>query len=210
MNEIKLIPFTSLRPSVEYKHQQTKHHWFRLWLIAWSVPSQYLNQCWNIVNSNLRNKLQWNLNRNVTIFVHKNAFEIVIWEMVSFEGSKVYLKVYLSVPDCMHIGPRFNDIRLYFQGDSIHCLSTLRLRQNGSHFTNNIFKCIFLMKNIYILTKISFKFPLKGLIQNDPALVQIMAWHWTGDKALSHHMKINTCINQTWSVNIVMKACWNK
>ena len=24
-------------------------------------PDNYLNQCWNIVNSNLRNKLQWNL-----------------------------------------------------------------------------------------------------------------------------------------------------
>ena len=28
---------------------------------GWSVPSHYLNQCWNTVNSNFRNKLQWNL-----------------------------------------------------------------------------------------------------------------------------------------------------
>ena len=28
------------------------------------MPSHYLNQFWNIVNSNLRNKLQWNLKRN--------------------------------------------------------------------------------------------------------------------------------------------------
>ena len=28
--------------------------WFRWWLVAWSAPSHYLNQCWNIVNSNLR------------------------------------------------------------------------------------------------------------------------------------------------------------
>ena len=30
-------------------------------IFAWSAPSHYLNQCWNIVNSNLRNKLQGNL-----------------------------------------------------------------------------------------------------------------------------------------------------
>ena len=31
------------------------------------MPSHYLNQCWNIVNLNLRNKLQWNLKAK---FVH--------------------------------------------------------------------------------------------------------------------------------------------
>ena len=38
------------------------HHWFRSWLVAWSAPSHYLNQCWDIVNWTLRNKLQWHLN----------------------------------------------------------------------------------------------------------------------------------------------------
>ena len=32
--------------------------------VTWSVPHHYLNWCWNIVNSNLVNKLQWNLKRN--------------------------------------------------------------------------------------------------------------------------------------------------
>ena len=34
------------------------HHWFRQWLVAYSAPSHYLNQCWNTVNLTLRNKLQ--------------------------------------------------------------------------------------------------------------------------------------------------------
>ena len=33
-------------------------------LVAWSVPSHYLNHCWNNINSNAWNKLQWNLMRN--------------------------------------------------------------------------------------------------------------------------------------------------
>ena len=42
------------------------------------MPSHYLNQCWNIVNFNLRNKLQWNINRNSYIFIQENAFENVV------------------------------------------------------------------------------------------------------------------------------------
>ena len=36
-----------------------------------------------------------------------------------------------------------------------------------------------------IFVKISLKFVPKGLIDNKPALVQIMAWGLTGDKPLS-------------------------
>ena len=54
----------SLRPS-RYKYQ----HWFRYWLVAWSAPSHYLNQCWNIINWTPRNKLQWNLKGNSHIFI---------------------------------------------------------------------------------------------------------------------------------------------
>ena len=39
--------------------------------------SYYLNQCWNIVNWTLRNKLQWNINQNSYIFIQGNASENV-------------------------------------------------------------------------------------------------------------------------------------
>ena len=48
---------------------------FILWLVTWSVPSHYLNQCWNIANWTLRNKLQWNFDKNSYIFIQENAFE---------------------------------------------------------------------------------------------------------------------------------------
>ena len=47
------------------------------------APSRNLNQCWNTVNSNLRNKLQWNLERNSYIFIHENVFENVVCEMAA-------------------------------------------------------------------------------------------------------------------------------
>ena len=67
-------------------------------------------------------------------------------------------------------------------------LNTLRLRQNGRHFTDDIFKCIFLNKSVWILIKISLKFVPKGPINNIPALVQIMACRRPGDKPLSEPM----------------------
>ena len=68
---------------------------------------------------------------------------------------------------------------------------TLRLRQNGCHFTDDIFKCIFLNENVSIAIKISLKFVPKGPINNIPALVQIMAWRHPGDKSLSEPMMVS-------------------
>ena len=73
----------SLRPDDAYIHKKTHQHWFRQWLVAWSVPSHCLNQCWGIVNWTLRNKLQWNFNQNSQLFIHKDAFENVVWKMAA-------------------------------------------------------------------------------------------------------------------------------
>ena len=52
----------------------------------------------------------------------------------------------------------------------------LRPRQNGRHFADVIFKCIFLNENVWMPIKISLKFVPKVPINNIPVLVQIMAW----------------------------------
>ena len=49
-------------------------------------------------------------------------------------------------------------------------------------------KCIFLNENDRILIWISLKFVTWSLINNKPALVQVMAWRWIGDKSLSEPM----------------------
>ena len=48
---------------------------------------------------------------------------------------------------------------------------TLTPRQNGCHFADAIFKCIFLNENVWIVIKISLQFVPKGPINNIPALV---------------------------------------
>ena len=66
--------------------------------------------------------------------------------------------------------------------------NTLRPGQNGRHFPDDLFQCIFLNENVWIAIKISLKFVSKCLIVNIPALVQIMAWRRLGDKPLSEPM----------------------
>ena len=70
-------------------------------------------------------------------------------------------------------------------------VNSLRPRQNGRHFADDIFKCIFLNENVWIPIKISLKFVPKGPIDNIPALVQIMAWRRPGDKPLSEPMMVS-------------------
>ena len=69
-------------------------------------------------------------------------------------------------------------------------LNTLRPRQNGRRFADDTFKCIFLNENVRILIKISLKFVPQGVINNNPALVQVMAWRHPGDKPLSEPMMV--------------------
>ena len=52
--------------------------------------------------------------------------------------------------------------------------SSLRPRQNGRHFPDDIFKCKFVNKNTWISIKISLKSVPKDPINNIPALVQIV------------------------------------
>ena len=59
---------------------------------TWTAPSHYLNQCWNIVNWTLRNKLQWNYSLNSNIFFQKNALENVVCIIVSISSRPQWVK----------------------------------------------------------------------------------------------------------------------
>ena len=57
------------------------------WLVAWSLPSPYMSQCWNIVNSNLRrNKIQRSLK-----WTHRFSFKKMHLKMASAKWRPFYL-----------------------------------------------------------------------------------------------------------------------
>ena len=94
-------------------------------------------------------------------------------------------------------------------------INTLRPRQNGRRFADDTFKRIFLNENVRISIKISLNFVPKGPINNNPALVQIMAWRRSGDKSLSEPMMVSLltliCVTQPQWVNRVKTfyGLWN-
>ena len=83
--------------------------------------------------------------------------------------------------------------------------NTLGPGQNGRHFPDDIFKCIFLNENTSISIHISLNVVPEGRINNIPALVQIMAWRRSGDKPLSEPMMVSLlshiCVTRPQWVN---------
>ena len=109
-------------------------------------------------------------------------------------------------------------------------LNTLRPRQNVRRFADDTFKRIFLHENVKISIKIPLKSVPKGPINNNPSLVQIMAWRRSGDKPLSEPMMVSLLthicvtrpqwvklfasnnVSSTWMCDFVIfnhSHCWN-
>ena len=97
----------------------------------------------------------------------------------------------ISNSDLLH---SFNHWDIYLSS-GFHALelfiNILRPRQNGRHFADDIFKCLFLNENIWIFLKISLKFVPKVRIINISALVQIMACRLVGAKPLSEPIMVS-------------------
>ena len=111
----------------------------------------------------------------------------------------LYWAVHGSQPAFLHILYKLSRLHDCWCPGS-YDINSLRPRQNGRLFADDTFKRIFLNDNIRISTKTSLKFVPKGLINNIPALVLIMAWRRPGDKPLSEPMLVRslTHICVTW------------
>ena len=73
--------------------------------------------------------------------------------------------------------------------------NTLKPKKNGCHFTDYVFKCIFLHENVWILLRSSLKFVPKVPINNILSLFQIMSWWWSGNKPLSEPMIVRLYVS---------------
>ena len=68
--------------------------WHHMELLnSWSTPSHYQNQCWDIIDKTLRNKLQWIFSRNSNIFIQENAFESVVCEKAAILSRPQWVKL---------------------------------------------------------------------------------------------------------------------
>ena len=129
--------------------------------------------------------------------------QVMHWLYVCFVGNKQ-----CDIRPAQYRVPQH--LRWLFMEFSLVTIDTLRLRQNGHHFADDIYKCTFLNENVWISLTISLKFVPKFLITNIPALVQIMAWRHPGNKPLSGPMMVSSsmhiCVTLPQWVN--MKWTW--
>ena len=101
---------------------------------------------------------------------------------------------------------------MYFLRIVMLTINTLKPRQNGRHFADDTFKCIFLNENVWIPITIWLEFVPKGPINNIPALVQIRPWRRPGDKPLSESMMVSLpahiCVTRPQWVNRMEPNAW--
>ena len=84
----------------------------------------------------------------------------------------------------------YDVVARYFYG----CVNTRRQGPDGRHLGDDIFKCNF-DHGIFNFDKKSLKLVPRGRINNTPALVQIMAWHRSGDKPLSEPIMFSSLMH---------------
>ena len=85
-------------------------------------------------------------------------------------------------------------------------IKTLRPRQNGRHFADDIFTCVFLNENIWMQINISLKFLIKCQINNIPQLLQIMTCRRPGARPLFYwRIYASLGTNELWKFSMWYK-----
>ena len=172
-----------------------------------TAPSHYLYQCWLTIAEILWHIFHGNVYLNtqntnpvlcfkfVNMFkitatctrvqcVEISAFHRILWETLIHAWNMCLLHTSQQI----HRAWIYNYSPLF----SLGChYQHIEAETKWPPFLDDILKCIFLSKNAWIAIKISRKFVPKGLINNIPALVQIMAWRRPGDKPLSEPMMVS-------------------
>ena len=117
------------------------------------------------------------------------------------KGANVLVTV-ISLTLSSDIRPGDQSMNKYGLPVSAGLINTFTPRQNGRHFTDNTFKCIFLKENIRILMEISPNFVGNVPINNISSLAYIMAWRWPGlSEPMMVRLLTHICITRPQWVN---------
>ena len=103
------------------------------------APSHYLNQCWNLINWTGGNKLHWNLNRNLYIFIPENTLENVVWKIAAILYQPQFVKLSMQLIVNLWLIVMMNTCTF----------KTHRSASNGWYFPIENLKCIFLKSILY-------------------------------------------------------------
>ena len=101
----------------------------------------------------------------------------------------------------------FSHFRLRLVSVNAGCfINLLSPRQNGRHFPDNIFECIFSNENVWISIKVLLKFVPEGVINHIAALVQIMARRQDIIWAMMDSLLTFICVNRPQWIKPPLKS----
>ena len=99
-NTIKktLQMYQHISPIAAYMRQSIGSALVQIMACRIFAPSHYLNQCWVNVNWTIRNKFQWNFNRNSNIFIQGNVLKMSSekWRPCCPEGDELIMTMFWS------------------------------------------------------------------------------------------------------------------
>ena len=166
-----------------------------------------------------------NMNQNAAIFIHNNEFETS-----SEKGQQFYLGLNMHTVSPNNLERTCRSLYKW-QLRSIkgtrcfkpHTFNAFPLDKMAAILAADNSKCILFNKNCWIPIRIARKFVPKNAIDNNSALVQILAWHRRGDKPLPEPMltqitdayirhwgEMNWCIRFHWILySHLLLTNWN-
>ena len=156
------------------------------------MPNHYLNQLWRtVVNYAHANKPKWNFSENTNSIFQQNVFRqcvdlnVLTWTLWDLCLPSLPMKQSgIDVEECWFS----KQLRTETSSQS---LTNLTLDKMTSISKTTFSDAFSRMKSFCFFIKISPKFVPKCLIDNNWALVQVMAWRWPGNKALSEPMMVS-------------------
>ena len=135
------------------------------------AQSHYLNWCWLIISTvHWLRAVSLEICQPSTIKINLKITQLKCTSNLPGDNELIDGK---PLPE--PVKTKMNNTITWLEG-----INTLKPRKHCHHFTDDIFKHIFLNENVWILFKISLKFVPKVWINNISTLVQIMAWHQPG------------------------------
>ena len=176
-----------------------------------------MNQWWNIVNWTLRNKLQWNFNLNLIIFIQENAFQNVVWYMTAILSRPQWVNcsgIPANAPP-IHIYHPIMAINLPAGLPAINHMVTVvfcvlpkslfkgpmddeqALNQVTSHYLNHSLQ---ISMQSYSITKLQWVTAVHGCEENMSILIHFSTWVWYHHKSLGAWLSIQIFVeaNNYW------------
>ena len=91
-----------------------------------------------MVNLTLRNKLQWNVNRSLYIFIQQNAFENVVWKMAAI----------LCRPQCVNTNSKVIDYIVSWCENYVICYQNIQGQFVQTKQFQNVSKCLSILSHM--------------------------------------------------------------